>query len=365
MDLQWFAAEDEGKTEEASEQKLRKARKEGRIAKSQELNGTVVFLFVVAVLILLAPWFYKKICEMMIFYFNNVTAQKIDDARFYYIFLRNLLPIVLPLSLAGILAGVIINLVQNRGFIFTTKTIEPKFSKIVPKFGEYFKKTLFSMMGLCNIAKSVLKDAIIVAVAVLLIRLDLAKTLGFLKAGGIDLALRSVSGMVAQLLVVSAVILIVIGVFDYVMQRREFKEQMKMTKQEVKEEFKESEGDPEVKGRLESAQKEMLSQNMPKAVRESDVVITNPTHYAVSLQWKQEQQDAPMITAKGTDNTAQTMKKIAAENDVPIIENRPLARGLYADTEVGDIIPTSYLRAIAAVYAQVGFMNKERNKKST
>ena len=94
MDLQWFAAEDEGKTEEASEQKLRKARKEGRIAKSQELNGTVVFLFVVAVLILLAPWFYKKICEMMIFYFNNVTAQKIDDARFYYIFLRNLLPIV-------------------------------------------------------------------------------------------------------------------------------------------------------------------------------------------------------------------------------------------------------------------------------
>ena len=202
MDLQWFAAEDEGKTEEASEQKLRKARKEGRIAKSQELNGTVVFLFVVAVLILLAPWFYKKICEMMIFYFNNVTAQKIDDARFYYIFLRNLLPIVLPLSLAGILAGVIINLVQNRGFIFTTKTIEPKFSKIVPKFGEYFKKTLFSMMGLFNIAKSVLKVAIIVAVAVLLIRLDLAKTLGFLKAGGIDLALRSVSGMVAQLLVV-------------------------------------------------------------------------------------------------------------------------------------------------------------------
>ena len=88
MDLQWFAAEDEGKTEEASEQKLRKARKEGRIARSQELNGTVVFLFVVAVLILLAPWFYNKICEMMIFYFNNVTAQKIDDARFYYIFLQ-------------------------------------------------------------------------------------------------------------------------------------------------------------------------------------------------------------------------------------------------------------------------------------
>ncbi|MGN0729099.1 EscU/YscU/HrcU family type III secretion system export apparatus switch protein [Treponema sp.] len=361
MDLQWFAAEDEGRTEEASQLKLQKARKEGRVAKSQELNGAVVFLFVTFMLIVLAPWFYKKICTMMIFYFSNVTSSGISDFRLFYVFVTNLLSILLPLSISGIFAGVIINLVQNRGFIFTTKTIEPKFSKIVPKFGEYFRKTLFSMMGLFNIAKSIVKLAIILVVAFFFIRSDLATTLMFLKAGGVDLALSAVGGMVAKLLVVSALILIAIAVVDYVMQRREFKEQMKMTKKEVKEEFKESEGDPEFKGRLESAQKEMLSHNMPKAVRESDVVITNPTHYAVSLQWKQNEQDAPMVTAKGTDNTAQTIKRIAAENDVPVIENRSLARGLYAETEVGDIIPSSYLRAIAAVYVQVGYMNKEKH----
>ncbi len=358
IDLQWFAAEDEGKTEEASEQKLRKARQEGRIAKSQELTSTVVFLFVVTVLILLAPWFYKKIVTMMIFYFNNVTNSKVDDSKFYYVFISTLLPVFLPLAIVGIIAGVITNLVQNKGFLFTTKTIRPNFSKIIPKFGEYFKRNFFSLMGLFNIFKSIVKVIIIACVAFYLIRSDVQTTLGFLKIGSLELAIKSVGWMVSKLLIVSAIILLIIGVFDYVMQRREFKQQMKMTKQEVKEEFKESEGDPEQKSRLESAQKELLSKNMPKAVREADVVITNPTHYAVSLKWKQDENDAPMVTAKGTDRTAQTMKRIAAENDVPIIENRPIARGLYADTEVGDIIPTSYLRAIATIYAQVGFMNK-------
>ncbi len=365
LDLQWFAAEDEGKTEEPSEQKLRKARQEGRVAKSQELNGMVVFLFVVTALIILAPWFFKKITTMMAFYFRNATTRKIDDGKFFYVFVSTVLPVVLPLSIVGIIAGVIINLVQNRGFIFTTKPIRPDFSKIVPRFGEYFRKHFFSMMGLFNILKSIVKVAVIAVVAFFLIRTDMKTTLGFLKIGSVELAVRTVAWMVAKLLISSALILVSIGIFDYVMQRREFREQMKMTKQEVKEEFKETEGDPEVKGRLESAQKELLSQNMPKAVRESDVVITNPTHFAVSLQWKKDEQDAPMITAKGTDRTALTMRRIAEENDVPVVENRPLARGLYADTEVGDIIPSTYLRAIATVYAQVGFMNREKNKEES
>lgn len=364
IDLQWFAAEDEGKTEEASEQKLRKARQEGRVAKSQELNGTVVFLFVIMALILLAPWFYKKMLGMMVFYFSNAASKKADDVKFYYVFFSNLLSITVPLSAVGMLAGIIINLVQNRGFIFTLKTIRPNFSKLVPKFGEYFRRNLFSLMGLFNIAKSVVKVAVVACIAFFLIRSDLETVLKFLDTGGPALVVRQVAVMVAKLLVASAAVLTVIGVFDYVMQRREFKEQMKMTKQEVKEEFKEIEGDPEVKGRLESEQKRLLSQNMPKAVRESDVVITNPTHYAVALQWKREENDMPVIAAKGTDNTAQTIKRIAFENDVPVIENRPVARGLYADTEVGDVIPASYLRAIATIYAQVGFMEKEKARKT-
>ena len=132
-----------------------------------------------------------------------------------------------------------------------------------------------------------------------------------------------------------------------------------MTKQEVKQEYKELEGDPEVKGHLESAQREMLSRNMPKAVREADVVITNPTHFAVALQWKREQYDSPQVTAKGEDLTAQNMKRIARENDVPIVENKPLARGLYNDVEIGDEIPDSYLKAISTVYVQIHYLDKK------
>ena len=126
-----------------------------------------------------------------------------------------------------------------------------------------------------------------------------------------------------------------------------------MTKYEVKQEYKEMEGDPEVKSRLRQRQREILMQNMPKAVREADVVITNPTHFAVSMKYDRNVSDAPQIIAKGEDEIALQMRRIAKENDVPIVENRPLARGLYTDTEVGDIIPDRYMAVLAQVYAEI------------
>lgn len=358
IDLQWFGPEDEGKTEEATESKLRKAREEGRVAKSQELNGAIVLLFVSLSLVLIAPWIYKRIILMMTFYFNNVTSKKVDDYKFFYLFANTLIPIVVIMGLIGLVAAVIVNLIQNKGYFFTTKPIQMKFSKIVPKFGEYFRKNFLSVLGLFNILKSIFKIVVIGTVAFIFIRSDISTTLNFLHTGGIYQALSVVSQMVAKLLITASVILVVIGIFDYVMQRREFKQQMKMSKQEVKEEFKEQEGDPEVKGRLEQAQKDMLKANMPKAVRESDVVITNPTHFAVALQWKSDSQASPMINAKGMDNTAQKIKDIARENEVPVVENRPLARDLYHNFEVGDMVPDKYLRVIADIYAHIGYMEK-------
>ncbi len=361
LDLQWFAPEDEGRTEEASEYKLRKAREEGRVAKSQELNGTIVYLFCTVLLVFLGPWIEEHLVEMMYFFFNHVTTSNITDGAFAYVFARCFLFCVIPFCLVGIFAGVTINLIQNRGFIFTTKTITPKFSKIIPKFGEYFKRTLFSGQGLFNIAKSILKVAIIGIIAFFMIRSNLPTVLELLHVGGPQLALKRISGMVARLMLVSAVVLLVFAILDYIVQRRVFKREMKMTKQEVKQEYKEMEGDPEVKGHLESAQKQLLSQNMPKAVKESDVVITNPTHYAVALRWRQELASAPEVSAKGTDLTAQNMKRIAYENDVPVVENKPLARSLYTNVEIGDIIPNDYLQIVATVYAQVGYMNKNKD----
>lgn len=361
IDLQWFAAEDEGKTEQPSDYKLRKAREEGRVAKSQELNGTIVTLICILLLVVLAPWILKNLEEMVVFYFYHSTDTKVDDRKFAYTFVVYFLKLVLPFAAAGIIGGIVPNIIQNKGWLFTTKTIEPKFNKIVPKFGEYLKKTLFSLQGLFNITKSILKVVIIGIIAFFIIRRNIPLLLSLIKTAGPIIALRQVSRIASQLLIISAVILVGIGVLDYIVQRREFIENLKMTKQEVKEEFKEMEGDPEVKSHLDSAQKEMLQKNIPKAVREADVLITNPTHFAVALQWKRDINYAPEVTAKGEDFLAQNMKRIARENDVPIVENRPLARGLYTDVEIGATIPEGYLRAIATVYAQIGYMD---NKKS-
>mgnify|MGYP003478693516 FL=1 len=134
---------------------------------------------------------------------------------------------------------------------------------------------------------------------------------------------------------------------------------MKMTKQEVKEEYKEMEGDPEVKNRLKQMQQQLLANDVRRAVAESDVVITNPTHFAVALKYDQEKTDSPMVNAKGEDNLAQTIKQIAKENDIPIVENRPVARELYTNLKVGDIIPQIYFNVIATIYSQ---LDKFKNK---
>ena len=358
IDLQWFAAEDEGKTEQPTEHKLQKARKEeGRVPKSQELNSCIIFLFLILLLVLLAPRIENMLKEMMVFFFTNINVERVDDGRFAAVSLRYFLFISLPFSILGLIIGVVANLVQNKGFIYNTKLIQPKFSKLF-RIDQYFKRTLFSMEGGFNVVKSLLKVVLVAFVSYLLIMAQREKLLLLLQTASPALAQREIAFMAARILIVNAVLLLCVGVLDYIVQRKQFMESMKMSKHDVKEEYKELEGDPEVKQHLENAQKELLNRNMPKAVREADVLITNPTHFAVALKWQMGVQDAPQVTAKGEDQVAFTMKRIAREAEVPIVENRPLARGLYTDSEVGDIIPITYIRAIATIYAQIGYMAK-------
>jgi len=361
IDLQWFAAEDEGRTEEPSEIKIEKARREGRVAKSQELNSALVMLFAVITLIVLARWMFGQLKLAMEYYFTRCTADQVDNPAFAVTFFYYFIKLTLPIAIIGTVAGVAGNLIQNRGFLFSTKPIEPQFSKILPRFGQYFRKTLFSFEGGFNIAKSLGKIAVIAAVSWVLIRNDLPDLLIMLQAGNIDASVGRIGRMAAQLLVTASVIFLVISIPDYFVQRRQFIESMKMTKQEVKEEYKEMEGDPDVKNRLQQAQRQLLQQNMPRAVAESDVVITNPTHFAVALKYDPAiTEQSPQVTAKGADETAFTIKRIAREHDIPIVENRPLARGLYTDTQVGDIIPDIYMRAIVLVYTEIDYYSKQK-----
>ncbi|MCH5292292.1 MAG: flagellar biosynthesis protein FlhB [Treponema sp.] len=352
-----MAAEDEGRTEEPSEYKLEKARKEGRVAKSQEVSGALILLFGIIIIIAMAKFLLAQLIGAMQFYFSRCTAGDIKNPSFVTAFFDFFLRCVLPVGVVGFIAAIVGNIIQTRGFIFSLKPIEPKFSKIVPKIGEYLKKTIFSAKGLFNVAKSLGKVALIILVAYTYIRKDIFVLMEIISNGDIAGALVKIASMAAQILLTVAVLFLAISIPDYFIQKRDFMEEMKMTKQEVKEEYKEMEGDPEVKSRLQQMQRQLLQQNIPKAVAESDVVIANPTHFAVALKYDAQSSDAPMVNAKGEDNIALTIRRIAEENGVPVVENRPLARDLYTNIEIGDIIPEAYMTAVAVIYAHLGKFN--------
>ncbi|MBE6345573.1 MAG: flagellar biosynthesis protein FlhB [Spirochaetaceae bacterium] len=351
--LQWFAsAEDEGRTEKPSETKLRKAREEGRIPKSQELTGALVMLIPVLVIIMIAPWLLTGFVQIIRFYIERCISSELTDPalaiEFFYVILR----MVLPIALSAMVAAVAGNIIQNKGFIFTTKKIEPKLSNIAPKFGEFFKKTLFSFEGAFNVIKSIVKVVVLFIVAYVLIKNDLPQLLTLLNTN-LWSGIVHVSWMTAKLLIISAIIFLIIAIPDYLVQRRQFIESMKMTKQEVKEEYKEMEGDPLVKSRIRQYMHQLMTQNLPSAVAKADVVITNPTHYAVAVEYDNSSMVGPMVTAKGADSIARRIREIASENGIPMVENRPLARALYAEVEIGEIVPENYYQALAVILANV------------
>lgn len=348
-----MAAEDEGRTEEPSEYKLEKARKEGRVPKSPEVSAALVLILAVVTLIFLGQWIFSQCVAIYQFYFQRAAKFDLQDPTLITFFLVTLLKIVLPVALVAAVGGFFGNIIQTRGIVFSVKPITPKFSNIVPRFGEFFRKTLFSAKGLFNIAKSLGKVTVIIIIAYIFISSDIYELLEIIKNGQIMVAIGRIAVMAARLLLIVAFIFLIISIPDFFVQRHEFREQMKMTKQEVKEEYKEMEGDPEVKGRLKQMQQQLLTQNIPKAVAESDVVITNPTHFAVALKYDRLESDAPKVTAKGQDEIALMMRRVASENEVPIVENKPVARGLYTETEVGDIIPDTYYKSISIIYSHL------------
>jgi flagellar biosynthetic protein FlhB len=362
IDLQWFAtAEDEGRTEDPTEYKIRKAREEGRVAKSQELTGAIVLLLPVIALMILAPSMIKTFVEMIRFFFSRATTTEVTDPALFRAFLHYFIQLALPIALTAMVAGVASNIAQNGGFIFSTKPISPKFSKIVPNFGKFFARAFFSTEGLFNIAKSLVKVAMIAVVAYVSIKGEIPKLVTMLNAG-LWSAVVFIASMTSRLLLTAAIMFLVISVPDYLFQRHQFIESLKMTKQEIKEEYKQMEGDPMVKGRIKQRMRELLAQNMAVNVPKADVIITNPTHFAVAMQWDRATMRAPMLTAKGQDQLALRIKEIAREAGVPIVENRPLARALYAEVEIGDIIPDEYYQALAVILAKVYALDARKSK---
>ncbi|MCL1929294.1 MAG: flagellar biosynthesis protein FlhB [Treponema sp.] len=358
IDLQWFAAEDEGRTEDPTEHKIRKAREEGRVAKSQELIAALGLLFPAMTILFLAKYILRTCVEMLRFFFTRINDFSVTDGVAAGVFFQYFAKLVLPIVLSAMVAAIFSNMVQV-GFLFTTKPLVPDFSKVVPRFGRYFQRTLFSMEGVFNFFKSIVKMIIIGTVAFVLIRTNIDK-LANLQTAGLWNGFTRVASLAAQLLIICAILLLFLSIPDIIFQRWQFKESLKMTRQEVKEERKMYEGDPMVRGRIQRRMREFMSQNMPVNVAKADVVITNPTHFAAALEYNETTMVAPILTAKGADEMAFRIRNIAKENEVPLIENKPLARALYAEVEVGQAVPVIYWEAIAQILARIRMLEEER-----
>jgi flagellar biosynthetic protein FlhB len=361
MDLQWFAAEDEGRTEDPTEHKIRKAREEGKVAKSQDLSGAIVLLFSIVTIALIAPYLLRTMEEMVSFYLVNSTEIDVRSdgtaARaFYDYFVR----LVVPVGAVAFVAAVLGNVIQV-GFLFSTKTITPDFSKVAPKFGKYIQRSFFSAEAGFNLAKATGKVLIIGSIAFLNVQSRLGRIMNLVNVP-FQQGFRLVATLAFNVLFQVALVLVFLAIFDYMFQRYQHRESLKMTRQEIKEERKTYEGDPLVKNRLRQRMQEILGRNMIRKVPEADVVVTNPTHFSVALEYKREQMEAPTVTAKGEDNMALRIRELARESGVPLVENRPLARALYAEVELGDTIPEKYYEAVVAVLKQVYSMDEQRRR---
>ncbi len=359
--LQWFAAEEEGRTEEPTEYRIKKAREEGRVAKSQELVGSLGLLLPALTLVIAAPSMLDALADMVHYYFSLISeADPVGQGGLLAkaalgFFLR----LATPIAAVALVSAVFSNLLQV-GFNFTLKPITPDLSRIVPRFGQYFKRSLFSIEGAYNLAKSIVKVAAIALVAWMNLSSEFPKLASLFGLTLLD-SLAYVSGIGVRVLLEAALIMLAFSVPDLLFQRWQYRESLRMTKEEVKEERKMYEGDPLIKSRLRERMRELLTRNIAKVVPESTVVLTNPTHYAVALRWERESMNAPEVTAKGADEVALRIRAIARESGVPVVENKPLARALYAEAEVGDLIPEKYYEAIAGILAHI-YMADEKSR---
>ncbi len=344
------AGYDQDKTEPATPKKRRESRKKGQVALSREIP-TVMILFAGIIFFLWAGgWLFNNLVSFTRDVLRTISYFELKpqstSALFWQIFYRTI-PLILPLMGAVAIAGVIGNVVQI-GFMVTGEPLTPKLDKLNPING--FKR-LFSMRSLAELVKSIFKVIIIGVVGTLalhkivdqvpaLVQLDVASLLRFIGNSAFLICLYT------------ALVLIVLAAADYVFQRWQHERDLRMTKQEVKDEFKQREGDPTVKARIRSAQREMAMRRMMAEAAEATVVITNPTHLAIALKYD-SQLPAPQVVAKGAGHVAERIKAVARENNVPVVEQKPLARALYSMVEIDQYIPAELYRAVAEVLAYV------------
>ena len=339
------------RTEEPTPKKLDEARKQGQFANSREVNHWFMILAASIVVMALAPAFTRQITRAMIRFIDAPDLIATDSHALSHAMgdlLGDLAIAFLPIFLLFIIAAALPTLLQN-GFLISIERIEPKLEKISLIKG--FER-LFSLRSIAEFGKGLLKIAVVGTVATMLLMPSMEKIYQIQTLAIPDLMIVIQDLAMRLLLGVLSIMTIVAGA-DYLYQRFEFIKSMRMSRQEIRDELKQTEGDPMVKGRLRQIRMERARRRMMSNVPKADVVITNPTHFAVALSYKAEEMAAPRLIAKGADLIAQRIRDVAREHKVPVVENPPLARALYAAVDLEEEIPAEHYRAVAEVISYV------------
>ncbi|OBZ18369.1 flagellar biosynthesis protein FlhB [Bacillus sp. FJAT-27264] len=348
LDLQHFGGE---KTEKATPKKRQEARKKGQVAKSAELSGAVVLLSAVLSLSMFGGYMKERFMTLYMDIFQNRMLQEISPENVMKMFSGygvQVLLLLAPLFGVTFFMALVSNIMQV-GFMASGQGLTPKFSKINPIKGF---KNIFSMRSLVEFLKSILK--------LLLIAYLVYSTLWGQKRNIMSLSHIDTEGIfkfVAKLTMTLGLkigaVLMVMAFFDYMYQKYEHEKSLKMSKQDIKDEYKKMEGDPLIKGKIRERQRRMAMQRMMQEVPKADVIITNPTHFAVALKYDGSMMEAPQIIAKGQDYVALRIRELAKEHGVVTMENKPLARALFQRAEIGDTVPADLFQAVAEVLAYV------------
>lgn len=358
-DLQFFAEEGPGgeKTEEPTSKRLDDARDKGQVAKSKEIGSAFSLLaaFILLQLILpgvghtfqaVFPSIYNRLPELTTLH-NGEVPKAAVSAIMRTAFIDMLL-ICAPFFAVTFLVALICGLAQV-GWKFTSEPLKPKFSKMNPISG---LKRIISKESIFGLVLATLKIALI-SVVVYNYLMGREESIFLLYDIPLNRAIELLGDMVVGLGIRIAVTYMIIALADFIYQKRKFHEDMKMTKQEIKDEIKNDEGDPQIKAQQRQRMRQAAQRRMMQDIPKADVVITNPTHFAVAVQYDQSKYPAPVIVAKGADHLAKKIKEIAKKNKIEIVENKPLARTLYANVEVGEMIPPEMYKAVAEVLAFV------------
>lgn len=359
LNLQFFAKDGPGgeKTEPATSKKLNDIRKEGQVAKSKELITAVSLMSLFIILKIYLSKLGTGLIDVYTQVYNSIS--KVVDDSYNGLPIRtagsvmqqviiDMIKLVIPILLVAIVIAILGNMLQQKWMV-TAKPLQPKFSKISPISG--FKR-MFSVRQLVELIKSIAMISIIMIVVYNTVKSKMNILLTFYDVG-LNTALSTIGSIIIDLGIKISAVFLIVGFADLFYQRIKFKNDNMMTKQEIKDEFKNTEGDPQVKGQIKRRMQEVSRRRMMQQLPEADVVITNPTHFAVALKYEPDEGKAPVVIAKGADYLAFQIKDKAKEYNIAIVENKPLARILYHNIDIGMEIPPELYQAVAEILAVV------------